>query len=183
MSRARVSAIFSLAALGRVSMSFPLAALVAGGAPAASAADAPVRVAVTFVAPERFTDVKDADPGSKKGTQSILDELARFLRETGERYLPPDRSLEIRVTDVDLAGEFELWRGPQFSGTRFMRELYAPRIDLEFRLTDAGGRVVAEGRRSLRDSNYLMRSQRLTDDRLRYEKDLLREWLRRELER
>ncbi len=49
------------------------------------------------------------------------------------------------MTDLDLAGEFEPWRGPQFEHTRFMREAYPPRIDLEFTLKDARRRVVAGG--------------------------------------
>jgi hypothetical protein len=141
------------------------------------------RISVVFVDPERFTDVRDGAQASPRGQAALLDELARFARETGERLVPADLSLELRVTDVDLAGEFEPWRGPQFERTRFMREIYMPRIDLEFRLADVQGRVVGEGRRSLRDANYLARSIRLTDERLRYEKDLLREWFRREFAR
>jgi hypothetical protein len=64
-----------------------------------------------------------------------------------------------------------------------MRESHWPRIDLEFRIKDAEGRVVREGKRSLADPNYLTRSVRAGDERLRYEKDLLAEWLRQELGR
>jgi hypothetical protein len=167
MKRAGLPAILAVAAR-----------LVLGGAPATPAADASTgRISVVFVAPERFTDVKETAPG---GTAAILDELARFVREAGERAVPAGRSLAVSVTDIDLAGELEPWRGPQFERTRLMRDVYAPRIDLEFRLTDAEGRVVREGTRSLTDPNYLTRAVRVPNDRLRYEKDLLREWLRRE---
>jgi Protein of unknown function (DUF3016) len=150
---------------------------------ASAAAAAGERVSVVFVDPERFTDVKDAAMSSDRGTRAILDDLARFVRERGERELPPGLTLEVRVTDVDLAGEFEPWRGPQFERVRFMREIHWPRIDLEFRVKDAEGRVVRDGKRSLADPNYLTRSLRVSDDRLRYEKDLLAEWLRQELGR
>ena len=89
--------------------------------------------------------------------------------------------LAIRVTDVDLAGEFEPRRGPQFDRVRIMREIYPPRIDLEFRLTDSEGTVAREGRRQLRDPLYLARAVLGDSDRLRYEKELLGEWLREEL--
>jgi hypothetical protein len=154
-----------------------LAALVAL---AATRASAEPRISVVFVAPERFTDVKDGAMRSAPGEASILDELGRFVRETGERHVPAGVRLEVRVTDVDLAGDFEPWRGPQFERVRFLREIYPPRIDVEFRLVDAAGRVVKEGRRSLTDPLYLTRAARVADDRLRYEKDLLSDWLRTE---
>lgn len=156
---------------------------VAGGlaAGAAVAADArPSRIAVEFVAPERFTDVKASARPSAAESAGILADVERFIREAGERHVPEGRSLSIRVTDIDLAGEFEAWRGPRFEHTRFMREAYPPRIALEFQLRDADGRVVFEGARTLRDPIYLTRSMRVTNDRLRYEKSLLEDWLRAE---
>ena len=169
--------------VGLRSMRMLAAAVALAGAGVASAGSAASRISVVFVAPERFTDVRDRAQASPRGVEELLDELARFMRETGERHVPPGLSLELRVTDIDLAGEFEPWRGPQFERVRFMREIYAPRIDFEFRLADAEGRTVREGQRSLRDPNYLVRSARLTEERLRYEKDLLREWLRGEFAR
>lgn len=158
------------------------AAAVLAAADAAAADDpAPGRVSVVFVEPARFTDARDAAQPSERGTAALLAELARFIRQAGERELPAGLSLEVRVTDLDLAGEFEPWRGPQFERFRVLKDVYAPRIDLEFRVTDTDGRVVGEGRRSLRDADYLARSIRVSGDRLRYEKDLLRDWLRQEL--
>jgi hypothetical protein len=61
-----------------------------------------------------------------------------------------------------------------------MRDLYPPRIDLEFRLTDDAGTVVKQGQRELRDPLYLTRAVFRDSDRLRYDTDLLADWLRRE---
>jgi hypothetical protein len=162
--------------------SVALVALVAVGcAPVIARPPTGSRISVEFVDPQRFTDVKDAAMRSQAGAEAILRELERFIRETGDADLPAGTTLAVRVTDIDLAGDFEPWRGPQFERVRFMREIYWPRIDLEFRLTDAGGRVVKEGRRSLSDPLYLTHAIRVGDDPLRYEKELLRDWLRREL--
>ena len=73
------------------------------------------------------------------------------------------------MTDVDVAGEFEPWRGPQFDRVRIMREIYPPRIDLEFRLTDYRGAVVREGRRRLRDPLNRTCAALGDGDRLLYE--------------
>jgi hypothetical protein len=149
-----------------------------------SAADQPgSRVTVVFVEPQRFTDIQASAARSEKGSQAILDEIERFMRATGEAQIPAGFTLDIRVTDIDLAGEFEPVRGPQFERTRFMRDVYWPRFDLGFVLRDAEGRVVKEERRTLRDLNYLTRSRLVSDDYLRYEKALLRDWLRQEFPR
>jgi hypothetical protein len=138
------------------------------------------RIAVTFVQPERFTDVKDSLLGSPKGTANLLAEIDRYLHSTGERYVPAGLTLDLRVTNIDLAGEFEPWRGPQFDRVRIMRDIYPPRFALEFRLTDASGAVVKEGQRVLLDQLYLSSAALNNGDPLYYDKLLLGDWLRRE---
>lgn len=163
-----------------------LPALLFGVTTLASAADpaaTTTRVSVEFIHPETFTDVREFALPSEKDRADLLGELAAFIRTAGESYLPPGHRLEVRVTNVDMAGEFEPARGPQFDRIRLMREIYPPRIDLEFTLRDGSGGVVTEGRRELRDMNYLLRPVLPQGDRLRYEKDLLRDWLRGELSR
>ena len=61
----------------------------------------------------------------------------KFLIEIGESYVPEDMNLDIRVTDIDLAGNFEPWHGPQSDQVRITRGLYPPRIALEFRVVDS----------------------------------------------
>jgi hypothetical protein len=63
---------------------------------------------------------------------------------------------------------------------RVVKDIYPPRIDLRFRLTDADGRTLSEGERSLRDSAFLTRDGLDSNDPLRFEKRLLDSWLRKE---
>jgi hypothetical protein len=139
------------------------------------------RVAVTFVQPERFTDVKDSLLGSPKGTADLLAEIDRYLHTAGERYVPAGLTLEVRITNIDLAGDFEPWRGPQFDRVRIMRDIYPSRLALELRLTDASGVVVKEGQRVLLDQLYMSTAALNNGEPLYYDKLLLGDWLRREL--
>jgi Protein of unknown function (DUF3016) len=136
------------------------------------------RVSVTFVEPEKFTDAKRSE--MQRSSAVVLGELHRFMVTTGERYVPADRRLYVNVLDVDLAGDFELFRGPDFDQVRITKGLYPPRIVLQFRLTDGDGRTIKEGERKLTDIDYQLRSAYPREDYLRYEKDMLREWLRDE---
>jgi len=58
------------------------------------------RVAVTFVQPERFTDVKDSLLGSPKDTADLLAEIDRYLRTAGERYVPVGLTLNLQITNT-----------------------------------------------------------------------------------
>jgi hypothetical protein len=142
------------------------------------AADAPPRVSVIFVEPDKFTDVRYSE--AERGSRAILLQLQRFIVEPAARYLPEPLRLEIKMTDIDLAGDFELFRGPQFDHVRVNKGIYPPRIALEFRVVDAGEQTIKEGKRHLTDIDYQLRAVYPQDAYLRYEKDLLRDWLRDE---
>ena len=152
--------------------------LVAGCAAAAPVNDSSSRVSVTFIEPEKFTDARRAelDPTST----GVLGELQKFIIATGARYVPENMKLSIRVTNVDLAGDFELFRGPQADQVRITKGLYPPHIVLEFEVVDNAGKAVKSGKRDLTDIDYQQRSVSPADDYLRYEKDILRDWLRAE---
>jgi hypothetical protein len=137
-----------------------------------------IGIAVVFVQPQHFTDVRysKAEPNSL----ALLGELHTFMCKMGERYVPTGMQIEIKVTDIDLAGAFEPWRGPQFAYVRIIRNIYPPRLSLEFRLTDNSGNVVSAGKREISDIAYQARLVRPSDDYLRYEKDIVRDWFHNE---
>jgi len=143
--------------------------------------DAPVQV--TFVAPEKFTDVSDEWSSSDGNRSHVLAEFKAQIESLARNYITGGRHLEVKVTDIDLAGDFEPWRGPDFSHIRILREIYVPRVTLEFRLIDAEGKVLNEGKRQLANPGYLMTSALPTNDPLRYDKENIREWMRREFGR
>ena len=107
--------------------------------------------------------------------------LDEYVREQAERRLPPGHRLEVELLDVDRAGEYEPGRSPGASDLRIIRDVYPPRIHLNFRHFDANGLVVAEGERRLVDVGFMLQSTVADTDPLRYEKRLLDDWLRREL--
>lgn len=153
--------------------------LTAGGvARALDPVKGPSTVDVVFFEPEKFTDVRDGYMGSDQGRDATLVELKEYLVKRAVRGLAPGQKLSITITDVDLAGDFEPWRGSQWSDVRVVKDLYPPRITLAFRLTDADGTVSKEGKRDLRDLAFLMKiTSGFRSDTLRHEKALLDDWL------
>jgi hypothetical protein len=138
-------------------------------------------VTVIFDHPEKFTDAKDAFVPTDKGREAILDQIKQFVETKAKVYLGAGQTLEVKFTEIDLAGDFEPEHGPQFMDVRIVKEIYAPRFDLEFKLTGADGKVISEGQRKLRDLNFMGRLMLPSSEPLRYEKDILGDWLRNEI--
>jgi hypothetical protein len=149
---------------------------------AASLAGAPAYAAhakVEFVKPESFTDAGRNYAGRE--AEDNLRRLASHITAEAGKRLPADQTLEVWVTDVDLAGYYD----PRQTFThevRIVKDIYPPRMKLRFRLTRADGSVVKEGERSLVDGNFLSRAQRYPLDGLGYEKTMLDRWFRDEFQ-
>lgn len=155
-----------------------LALGVAGAVRALDAVKGPATVEVIFYEPEKFTDVRDGYMGSDKGREATLDTLKDYLTGRAVRGLTAGQKLAITVTDVDLAGDFEPWRGSQWGDVRIVKDIYPPRLTLVFHLTDADGTVLKEGKRDLRDLAFMIKmTMGFRDDPLRHEKALLDDWL------
>ena len=159
-----------------------LAAAHAGFA-AGSAASSDDRTEVIFSHPEKFADVRNTYAENDRDRDAILGQLKDYLVQRSKDYIPAGQKLVITVTDVDMAGDFEPWRGPQMTDVRIVKDIYPPKVDLEFRLTGADGKVVKEGKRQLRDLAFMMKANTAANDNLRFEKALLDEWLRADFPR
>ena len=140
------------------------------------------RVTVIFEHPENYTDVKDhsTDFENERGREQVLPRIKEHLENRAEKLLAPGQKLTVTITDIDLAGDFEPWLSIQMSDVRIVRDRYAPRMTLRFTLTDADGRNVKEGERRLLDGGFLLGSRANDTDSLRYEKEMLNGWLRKE---
>jgi hypothetical protein len=138
-------------------------------------------VTVTFDHPEKFTDVKDAEMATEKGRDAILAQIKDFVETRAKSYLRDGQKLEVKFTDIDLAGDFEPQLGPRFHDVRIVKDIYIPRLKLEFKLTGADGKVINEGKRELTDLGFMMRPAFPPSDNLRFEKDLLSDWLREDV--
>jgi hypothetical protein len=136
---------------------------------------------VIFDHPENFTDVKDRYDATESGRKAILDDLSGFIVRTARYYVPEGDKLTITFQDIDLAGEFEPWRGPEFDDVRIIKDIYPPAFKFAYKVTDAAGRVLKEGKEHIRDLNFQMRITADRDDPLHYEKDILQDWMRQKL--
>lgn len=164
--------------------SFPLSrlsclVLLALSAMAAQAAQPPDNVSVHYRNPAHFTEAKRSFGLNANDADAYLKPLKAYIAQRAARILASGQRLDVEVTDVDLVGEYEPWRGPDFNNVRIVKDIYPPRIDLDFTLYGADGKVLRSGSRSLRDLAFMARASAVDQDSLRYEKALIDRWLRK----
>lgn len=145
---------------------------------AADTATPAARTKVLFDHPENFKDVKDGDLATDKGRDAILARIREYLVGRADSLLPGGDRLTITFTDIDLAGDFEPWRGPQWSDVRVVKPIYPPAFKFSYSVTDTAGKVVKQGTEDIRDLSFQTRITIDTSDSLRYEKDILDDWAR-----
>jgi len=117
---------------------------------------------------------------SEKSRANLITQFNEHLASLG-KHLPEGQRLELRFTDIDLAGDYEPWRGPDFDDIRIMKDIYIPRMKIDYRLLDASGAVLRSGSDRISDMSYLMSARMIPDnDPLRYDKNMLTNWVRRE---
>jgi hypothetical protein len=141
------------------------------------------RVQVDILVAAKDTDRWSPDIGSVRTRAAALEAIGEYLQREASGRLSTDEALAVTVTRFDRAGQEEPGLGPKFSSVRIVRDLFPPRIDLRFALSDGRGAVRREGERTLRDLNFLLNARVNPDDPLRYEKALIDDWLDREFPR
>lgn len=125
------------------------AAAVAAACSLAVHAQAAGRAEVSFADPQRYSDA-----GFGSVEVSRTQRLVAGLFDRVAARLPDGQVLQVRIDDIDLAGEIEHFvpNQPRVMG----RVPDAPRLEFAYTLR-SGGRVLAEGRERLTDLSYLYR--------------------------
>ncbi|WP_312252701.1 DUF3016 domain-containing protein [Stenotrophomonas sp.] len=154
--------------------------VTAPDAPRALQADGPV--SVKWTDPAQFTELRQTTNRFEAERGDWVQQIARYIQTTAAKPLQPGQTLDVTVTDIKRAGDYEPWHGPRGSDIRVMRDIYPPRISLQYTLKDASGRIVNEGEAKLSDSGYLHNiGVRSDTDPLRYEKRLIDDWVKKQL--
>jgi hypothetical protein len=137
---------------------------------------------VSFDQPEKFTDARRT-AHSAKPDPSVLDTVRKEFESLAARELTGSQTLDITVTDIDLAGEFEPWfsRGG-YNNARIMRAVGWPSMDVRYVLRD-GDQVIHEGKARIADLDYLQEIalKRNSLEPMASEKLMMDRWFREEI--
>lgn len=107
-------------------------------------------------------------------------ELAEYMQKQVAKAVPAGERVDVEILDLQRAGQFE-WMRTQNDDVRVMRDVYPPRMTLQFKRTAADGSVISEGERKISDLAYLQGPSPFpSSDPLRYDKRMIDTWIRRE---
>lgn len=137
-------------------------------------------VSVSWTDPAQFSEIKYSGNRWEAERGTWVTQLATYLRDEAGQRLARGQTLDITISDIDRAGRYEPTAHSAMNDIRIVKDLYPPRMTLNFSLKGADGQVVAEGERKLVDHAFLMGTQINNNDNLRYEKRLIDDWLRKE---
>ena len=142
---------------------------------AAGVAHSAGTVQISFVTPEKFTDVRDRSHRVEDNVKA----LEKVLIDVAKPHVADGQTLTIEVLDVDLAGEVR--PGARAWDLRVLRgRADWPRITLRWRLEGAG--APRGGEAVVQDMAYLQGIQPpLSQTHLVYERRMLDEWFKKEL--
>lgn len=136
---------------------------------------------IEWTDPEEFRDADHYYNGGKKSKTIVTSNLERFFERDARRYLPEGTVLEMTVTELDLAGDFEPWHRGNWDDVRIVKSIYPALIKFNYRYLGENGEVIAEGEEKLWDrlvpdsmrARFLGRSESYP-----YIKSLVRDWIR-----
>ncbi len=129
---------------------------------------------VTFVAPEKFTDM----PFAAYEKDRVIAALKVHFEKLAAK-LPEGQDFKVEVLDVDLAGERD-YRANAPQDLRILRGgADWPKMDIRYSV-ESNGKVLKSGTERVADMNYLQSFNQYTSgEYLRYEKRMLDAWFKK----
>jgi Protein of unknown function (DUF3016) len=138
-------------------------------------------VHISFVQPERFSDLRIQGRQEAPSAAIFRDEVSTYLSPIMAKRFP-GCTLSLKFTDIDLAGRIATSKPRKLSNVRIDRNVASPlRMYFDYKLSDSNGKTLATGSKSLVDPDYLYRytyyPNQSRSDTLFYEKVTLYRWL------
>ncbi len=133
---------------------------------------------VVFGNAAKFTDFRIESMPMEKNISILKDDLQRQLTRSMQRYLPEGNTMQIKITDVDMAGQ--VVPGQQFR--RVLQQLDKAQLSFSYRWLDAEGKLVLADEVKLSNrnlANIASQANKYSSSRFPYETVLFDRWLYR----
>lgn len=137
-------------------------------------------VTVKWQEPDEYTDIRSGNSGKTQFRKNVFNQLEKHLEKLTAK-LPEDFELQIKVTNLNLAGQVEYNFGMS-RDIRIVKDFYWPMIEFEYQVLVNKQKVKIETVK-LKDMAFMSRggSNRLSHDTYYYEKRLLTDWFNKNI--
>lgn len=132
-------------------------------------------VEVLFTEPKNFSDIRSGDENSHYFKKNVFYNLKKVITKLA-KDLPEEQTLKIEFTDIDLAGDIDMFNTQLI---RVVKSMYPPRLAFNYQLIAKDKSVIKQGEENIRDSAFMVHgSLRYKNEALTYEKQLLEKWFK-----
>ncbi|QYJ74905.1 DUF3016 domain-containing protein [Shewanella sp. FJAT-52076] len=132
-------------------------------------------VKISWQEPKKFRDIKSSGELQSRFENRLFETLTKELSKEAAKSLKPNQSLELVVTDVDMAGDMRPTFGATTNDLRVVKEIYPPRISFSYQVLD-GEQVVIAGDEKLTNLNFMNDIRPINDRPFSHEARLLTQW-------
>lgn len=138
-------------------------------------------VNITWKEVDKYRDVKGVNEVQSRYEQHIFNTLTKQLNKSLSKVLKPNQTIQMQVTDVDLAGDVR----PTFAATagsdiRVVTDLYPPRLTFSYQILE-DGKVIMVGDEKLQDMSFLQTSGIRSSQPFHYETQMLEQWVKQKI--
>lgn len=136
------------------------------------------QVKVNWQDPDKYTDIRPTNETKDAFRQRLFEALDEVFRDNA-KVLPENYLLEINVTNLDLAGDTNVLHPNNGHDIRLVKDIYWPRMSLQFSLKNDTGAMISEGKANLSDMNFLFTHRIVTSHTgFEYEERMINNWFK-----
>ncbi|GIU16230.1 hypothetical protein TUM4644_00060 [Shewanella colwelliana] len=137
-------------------------------------------VKITWQDVDSYRDVKAVSDIQSRYEKRTFETLTKNLNKEAAKHFKPNQTLEMVVTDVDLAGDVRPTFGATTNDLRVIKDLYPPRMTFSYKVLD-GDQVIVAGDEKLTDMSFMHTTGIRSDKPLSYESKMLADWLKKSI--
>lgn len=135
---------------------------------------------VTWASPENYRDVRSSSGSQPRFQQQVFENLSEYFGDMARIYLAPDQTLNIKVNNLDLAGDIR-YGAETGQKIRILTSISAPSISFSYQIRQGETAMKSDTVR-LTNLNYQASVWGMGRSRvLAYEKQLIHDWARKSL--
>ncbi len=129
---------------------------------------------------DKYRDIKAVNDVQSRYEKHIFDTLTKNLNKSVGKVLKPNQTLQMQVTDVDLAGDVRPTFGAASNDMRVVTELYPPRLTFSYQVLE-DNKVIMAGDEKLQDMGFLQTSGLRNSQPFNYESHMLEQWFKQKV--
>ncbi|MCU6432504.1 DUF3016 domain-containing protein [Undibacterium sp. Jales W-56] len=129
-----------------------------------------------LIHPEKFTDIRNVNESAEDAQARVGKEFSFYFSDLAKK-LPNGYTLEVQITDIDLAGSIRYNFARTMRDIRVLKDIDWPKMSLSYTLKNPQQEVIASGKEELRDMYYLSKAN-LSTSSYKYEEQMLKDWFR-----